>query len=311
MGPTASGKTALSIKLGQHFPIEIINVDSTLIYRGMDIGSGKPTLAERNGIQHHLIDIRDPHEIYSAAQFRTDALALIPEILARGNLPVLVGGTMLYFKTLQEGISEIPAIKPGIRQFIEARAKDEGWSALYSELKTIDPIVANRISASDQQRIQRALEVYVSTGKPLSEYWGQSQESSPYDFLSVALVPKSNCRVYLHNNIEARFKLMLKAGFIEEVTKLKSDRRLNLELPALRSVGYRQIWQYLDQEISFDALEIQAVAATRQLAKRQLTWLRQWNNLHTLDFLDKNSLSRVCQLILSFPLRAKSNSMYF
>lgn len=312
MGPTASGKTALSITLGQHFPIEIINVDSALIYRDMDIGTGKPDMESRKGIPHHLIDIVSPLERYSAAQFRQDALRLIPEILARGRLPVFVGGTMLYFKTLLSGLPEMPPISPEIRQQVELMAEENGWPALHRQLSKIDPVVAQKVSSSDQQRIQRALEVYYASGRSLSTYWSEAVvESFPYSVISIALVPKYANRVQLHDRIAQRFEAMLRAGFVDEAESLKSNYKLDLSFPAIRSVGYRQAWLYLEKQIDFATMKAQAISATRQLAKRQLTWLRQWKDLHALDFLDTDAINRVSQLILSFPRRAKSNSIYF
>lgn len=312
MGPTASGKTALSITLGQYFPIEIINVDSALIYRDMNIGTGKPDIESRKEIPHHLIDIVSPLERYSAAQFRNDVLKLIPEILERGRLPVLVGGTMLYFKTLLSGLPDIPPVSLEIRQQVESMAEEKGWPALHELLCEIDPIVAHKISASDQQRIQRALEVYYSSGRALSSYWADcAVESFPYSVLPIALVPKYANRMHLHDKIAQRFEMMLSQGFLEEVEFLKSNYELSLNFPAIRSVGYRQAWLFLEGKVNFEAMKSQAISATRQLAKRQLTWLRQWKDLHAIDFLDTGAINRVCQLILSFPRRAKSNSMYF
>lgn len=312
MGPTASGKTALSIALGQHFPIEIINVDSALIYRDMNIGTGKPDMESRKGIPHHLIDIVSPLERYSAAQFRSDALKLIPEILERGRLPVLVGGTMLYFKTLLSGLPEMPLVTTEARQQVESMAEINGWPALHQQLVEIDPVAAYKISPFDQQRIQRALEVYYTSGRPLSDYWSEIvSEPLPYSVIPIGLVPKHSNRVHLHDKIKQRFEGMLKGGFLEEVEFLKSSYKLNLNFPAIRSVGYRQAWLYLGGEIDFERMKSQAISATRQLAKRQLTWLRQWKDLQALDFLDTYAINRVSQLILSFPRRAKSNSMYF
>lgn len=294
MGPTASGKTDLALALSESFPVEIVSVDSAQIYRGMDIGSGKPSQAVLQKVPHHLIDIRSPHETYSVAQFREDTLKILSDITARDRIPLLVGGTMLYFRALQQGLSPLPASDNEIREALTLQLQEEGLQALYQRLKDIDPITAQRLHPSDQQRIQRALEVFMMTGKPMS-FWLKEPIDSPsvYRFVDIGLVPLVTPRSELHSRIEQRFENMLLQGLVVEVEKLFTNEALHAALPALRSVGYRQVWQYLSKEISFEQMKEKAIAATRQLAKRQLTWLRQWSSLHTFDFLDPNLLKKV------------------
>ncbi|MBZ9612485.1 tRNA (adenosine(37)-N6)-dimethylallyltransferase MiaA [Rheinheimera maricola] len=281
MGPTASGKTALATELYQRLPAELISVDSALIYRGMDIGTAKPTSAELKLAPHHLIDIRDPSQSYSAADFRADALRLVAEIQHRGNIPILVGGTMLYFKALLEGISPLPEADPQVRAQIEREAAEKGWSALHHELAQIDPVSAQRIHPNDPQRINRALEVFRITGRSLTDLTAQKGEPFSFPVHQFAIAPKD--RAELHQRIALRFKQMLAAGFEQEVHQLKLRADLHPDLPAMRCVGYRQMWQYLDRECSIEDMEERGIAATRQLAKRQLTWLRSWPQLNWLD----------------------------
>ncbi len=299
MGPTACGKTDLAISLTQHLPIEIINVDSAQIYQGLDIGSGKPSRAIREQIPHHLMDFLDPKIPYSAAQFRMHAQALMQEIHLRGNIPVLVGGTMLYFKVLQEGMSNLPDANPSIRASIEAIASQEGWAALYQKLENDDPLTASCIKPNDTQRIQRALEILEITGKPKS-YWlalPKQHDLKHFRFLNIALLPLESLRSVLHERISLRFDAMLSHGLIDEVEKLKRRGDLDTSLPSIRAVGYRQAWQYLSGEITYDDMREKAIAATRQLAKRQLTWLRQWTGLNQFDFQDPEILFKVLALI--------------
>ena len=296
MGPTASGKTALSLTLGQQLPIEIINVDSAQIYQGMDIGTGKPTLAERSQVPHHLIDFLDPGIAYSIAQFRKDAVQTIDAIVSRNKIPLLVGGSMLYFKALQQGLTDLPASVPAIRAQLETLQQEEGLATLYQKLVTIDPLTANRIAPTDPQRILRALEVYQLTGKALSHWFAQdSLIPSSYTFINIGLIPDVTPRVELHTRIAERFEKMLEEGLEDEVKKL-IQRKLDPTLPAMRSVGYRQVYQYLLEGHSFEEMKEKAIAATRQLAKRQLTWLRQWPKLNILDLKDPQLFNKTLNL---------------
>ncbi len=286
MGPTASGKTNLAIHLAQHYPVDIISVDSSMVYCGMDIGTAKPTAAELALAPHRLIDIRDPNQPYSAADFREDALREMAEISARGRIPLLVGGTMLYFKVLKEGLADLPQANATIRAQILAQAQAEGWAAIHQQLAQVDAVTAARLKTTDSQRLQRALEVYYVTGVPLSVWHAQQQKQSiPYNIQEVALLPKA--RDVLHQRIEQRFDLMLEQGLIAEVTALKQRGDLHLDLPSMRSVGYRQVWEYLDGLYDYDEMRFRAIVATRQLAKRQHTWLRSLNDdVHQLDTQD-------------------------
>lgn len=280
MGPTASGKTDLACALADSRACDLISVDSALIYRGMNIGSAKPDPDTLSAYPHALVDIRDPAESYSAARFRSDALALIAASHARGRLPVLVGGTMLYYKVLLEGIADIPETLPAVREQVQQQAQQHGWPALHAELGKVDPATAARLHPNHSQRIARALEVFLQTGTPLSALQ-QQQASEPLPFrpLQLALMPE---RQILHQRIEARFDAMLAQGFIEEVQALYQRGDLHLDLPSMRAVGYRQIWQYLAGELNLDQARAAGIAATRQLAKRQLTWLRSWPGVFSL-----------------------------
>ncbi|WP_261834165.1 tRNA (adenosine(37)-N6)-dimethylallyltransferase MiaA [Vibrio ishigakensis] len=281
MGPTASGKTELAIRLRQRFPIELISVDSALIYKGMDIGTAKPSAEEQAAAPHRLIDILDPSESYSAADFRRDALAQMEEITAQGKIPMLVGGTMLYYKALLEGLSPLPAANPEIRAEIEKESKEKGWQSLHDELREIDPVSAERIHPNDPQRLSRALEVYRISGKSLTELTEQKGDPIPYRVKQFAIAPKE--RSELHRRIELRYEKMVEAGFEQEVKDLYQRPDLHADLPSIRCVGYRQMWGYLDGEYSFDEAIFKGVCATRQLAKRQITWLRSWKDLTWLD----------------------------
>ena len=273
MGPTAGGKSALAMKLAERFPVEIISVDSAQIYRGMNVGTAKPSAAERARVPHHLIDIVDPTARYSAAQFARAASALIADIHARGKHPLLVGGTMLYFKALTQGLNDLPAADPALRAELDARAGWHGWAQLHAELKAVDPLTAARVHATDRQRIQRALEVFHLTGQPLSALLGAPERfATTTAFVPLALIPSE--RAALHARIAQRFDAMLAAGLVEEVRSLRQRYALSPELPAMRAVGYRQAWNFLDGGIDAGALRNQGIFATRQLAKRQLTWLR-------------------------------------
>ncbi|CNI66018.1 MULTISPECIES: tRNA (adenosine(37)-N6)-dimethylallyltransferase MiaA [Yersinia] len=281
MGPTASGKTALSIALRQRLPVELISVDSALIYRGMDIGTAKPSAAELALAPHRLIDIRDPAQSYSAADFRKDALKEMADITAAGRIPLLVGGTMLYFKALLDGLSPLPSADPKVRERIEQQAAELGWEALHQQLAEIDPVAAARIHPNDPQRLSRALEVFLISGKTLTELTKISGETLPYRVHQFAIAPVS--RELLHQRIELRFHQMLDAGFETEARALFDRGDLHTDMPAIRCVGYRQMWSYLSGEIDYDEMVYRGVCATRQLAKRQMTWLRGWGSVQWLD----------------------------
>ncbi|MGH8799617.1 MAG: tRNA (adenosine(37)-N6)-dimethylallyltransferase MiaA [Casimicrobiaceae bacterium] len=272
MGPTASGKSAIALELAERFAVEIVSVDSAQVYRGMDIGTAKPDAASRARVRHHLLDLLDPDESYSAARFRADALAAIADIRARERIPLLVGGTMLYFKALREGLSALPPGDPAVRARIDARAAAAGWPALHAELARIDPATAARLEPTDSQRIQRALEVHELSGRPLSALQGTREGAAAAGLVPVALLPQD--RALLHRRIAARFEQMLAIGLVEEVGALRRRYRLAASMPSMRCVGYRQTWQFIDGDGDRERLRERGVAATRQLAKRQLTWLR-------------------------------------
>jgi tRNA dimethylallyltransferase len=294
LGPTACGKSALALALAQALPIEIVSVDSAQVYRGMDIGSAKPSLAERAAIPHHLIDIREPHEPYSAAEFVRDATRLIPEVRARGRLPLLVGGTMLYAKSLRDGLSRLPSADPLVRARLAHQAQLAGWQTLHARLAQVDPPTAARLSPQDAQRIQRALEVFELTGTPLSQLQDDPRPSE-LRLVTIALLPEN--RSLLHARIAQRFDAMLAAGFLDEVQALRMRADLNPDLPALRSVGYRQAWEHLASGTPFEAFRAAGIAATRQLAKRQITWLRSMTDATTVDPFAAGLEPRVRQLV--------------
>ncbi|WP_227370165.1 tRNA (adenosine(37)-N6)-dimethylallyltransferase MiaA [Halomonas sp. M20] len=296
MGPTASGKTDLAMALQNRLGAELISVDSAMVYRGLDIGTAKPTPAELERAPHRLIDIRDPAEPYSAAQFREDAQGEMRRITAAGSIPLLVGGTMLYYKSLLGGLGNLPATDPVIRAELEEWAASAGLGALHAELERVDPESARRIHPNDPQRLMRALEVQRSSQKPLSEWWReQREETFAWQTLSIGLAPAQ--RSVLHERIERRFTLMLERGFIDEVAALKARKDLHLGLPAMKSVGYRQVWQYLDRVYDKEELVCKGVVATRQLAKRQLTWLRSWPRLHWVDANAATALQNVLKIV--------------
>lgn len=279
-GPTASGKSGLALRLAELMPAELISVDSAQVYRGFDIGSAKPSHALRERIPHHLLDIRDPEDTYNAGEFVTDALQAIEAIRARGRLPILVGGTMLYFNALIRGIAKLPTADPDIRRDIDAEALVRGWPALHGDLTLVDSVAAAKIHPNDAQRIQRALEVYRSTGRPISEWQRETQARHAWRFSRIALVPTD--RAWLHERIEQRFQQMMQEGFLEEVRALRARSSLAPEAPSLRAVGYRQLWSHLAGEIDLPTAVARAVVATRQLAKRQLTWIHadpDWEGL--------------------------------
>jgi tRNA dimethylallyltransferase len=296
MGPTASGKTAVAVHLAARFPVEIVSVDSAQVFRHMNIGTAKPPPELLRRAPHHLIDVLDPTERYSAARFVEDANALIAEIGARGNVPLLAGGTMLYFKALREGLSRLPAADAGVRMVIDTMARDSGWPVLHDELARIDPDTAARLEPTDAQRIQRALEVFYLTGEPMSALLARGRSApAPYRLTALALEPSE--RGVLHARIETRFEEMLEMGLIGEVRRLREHFALSPDLPSMRTVGYRQVWQYLDGELSLSGLRSTAVAATRQLAKRQLTWLRATPDVERFDCLAPDLPARVADYV--------------
>lgn len=291
MGPTASGKTDLAIELCQHFDTEVISVDSALVYKGMDIGTAKPNAQELAKAPHRLIDIIDPAESYSMADFRSDALAHIKELHAQGKVPLLVGGTMMYFKGLLEGLSPLPEADEAVRAQLEKEAKEQGWPALHQQLQQIDPQAAAKINANDSQRINRALEVYRISGKTMTELQQNKAQALDFPVYQFAIAPSD--RKVLHQRIEKRFKIMLEQGFENEVLSLYNRDDLHPDLPSIRCVGYRQMWDYIAGEIDYDEMVFRGVAATRQLAKRQLTWLRGWSDLTWLESGDSENLQRI------------------
>jgi tRNA dimethylallyltransferase len=282
MGPTASGKTALALALHEHLPVEIVSVDSSQVYRGMDIGTAKPTAAERARAPHRLIDIRDPAQPYSAAEFCADAIREIEDIRRRGRIPLLVGGTMFYFHALEYGLSDLPSADPAIRARLTEEAAQIGWYALHQRLQAVDPDTAARIHPNDMQRIQRALEIFGLTGQPPSVLNESALRTvPPYRFIKIALWPGE--RAWLHDRIAKRFQAMLELGLVEEVERLYQRGDLTLSMPSMRTVGYRQVWEYLTSNIKYCEIAEQATTATRQFAKRQITWLRRYKNLHLIS----------------------------
>lgn len=302
MGPTASGKTALAMELCKHRNIELVSVDSAQVYRGMDIGTGKPDEATLKRFPHRLIDIRDPSEPYSASDFRQDALREIAAISAEGKTPLLVGGTMLYFKVLRDGLAEMPNADPAVRQQIEDLAAKEGWDAVHAQLAEVDSEAAERIHPNDPQRLQRALEVYLVSGRTLSEHHQNelNGQNLPCNLHFVAIQPED--RAVLHNNIAQRFHGMLAAGLLDEVRELHGREDLHEMLPSIKSVGYRQVWQHLEGELDYDAMVERSIIATRQLAKRQLTWLRSWPDLLTLSESSAKSINNVLKYMDSISI---------
>ncbi|HET7730617.1 MAG TPA: tRNA (adenosine(37)-N6)-dimethylallyltransferase MiaA [Usitatibacter sp.] len=304
LGPTASGKTAVALELAKHMPVEIVSVDSAQVYRGMDVGTAKPAAHERAGVPHHLIDVVEPTEAFSAGRFRDAALALVPEIHARGRIPLLVGGTMLYFRTLTRGLADLPAAHPGLRAEIEARAAREGWAALHAELAAVDPQTARRLLPTDAQRIQRALEVHRVTGRALSELHAlQPPQPLPFEALRISLEPGD--RAVLHRRIHERFRAMIAAGLLEELEGLRARHALHAQLPSMRSVGYRQAWEVLEGAAPRESLEARGSAATRQLAKRQLTWLRAMPDVERFDCLAPGLAASVLARAESFLTRRR------
>lgn len=286
MGPTAAGKTALAVELIKQLPVEIISVDSAMVYRGMDIGTGKPTPSELAISPHHLINIRDPSEPYSAAEFAQDAGRLISEIHNKNKIPLLVGGTFLYFRALQHGLSPLPSADANVRAHLMEEGNQVGWASMHTRLQSIDPISALRIHPNDPQRIQRALEVYEISGRTMSSFFTEEKNSSEYQIRAFAVAPLD--RQELHSRIESRWMGMLEAGLVAEVEQLYHRGDLTPDVPSIRSVGYRQVWKYLEGDCNYDEMVYKAIVATRQLAKRQLTWLR---SLHNINWLQNNHLA--------------------
>lgn len=298
MGPTAAGKTELAIELAKEFPLELISVDSVQVYRGMDIGAAKPSRAILEAYPHRLIDIRDPWETYSAGQFCRDVVIAMNEIVSAGRIPLLTGGTMLYFQALQRGLAELPEADPDLRAQLDERAASEGWPALHAELRTLDPVTADRLKPNDAQRIQRALEVCLSSDEPMSELVAATEPPVAASYLNIGLLPSD--RLVLHERIARRLEQMLTEGMVDEVRGLLDLPGMSLEIPAMRAVGYRQVGLYLAGELSLDDAQAKAVVATRRLAKRQLTWLRSWPDLHVLDCLSTDRLVILRQIMHSW-----------
>ncbi len=295
MGPTACGKTDLAIELVERYPYEIISVDSAMVYRGLDIGTAKPDAQTLARAPHRLIDFLDPAQSYSAADFRTDALREMRDVVSQGKVPLLVGGTMLYFKSLLFGMAELPSADPAVREALLSEAEQEGWDKMHSKLAKVDPASAKRIHPNDPQRIQRALEVYQLTGIPLSAWQAKPTEPFPFHTVCVGIMPSD--RAWLHQRISQRFEQMLEQGFEQEVRRLFERGDLDEDKPAIRAVGYRQMWQYLKSELSYTEMIERATAATRQLAKRQYTWLRSMPNLNILDNINNNLVNKVLNVL--------------
>jgi len=283
LGPTASGKSRLAMDLAGKHALEIVSVDSAQVFRGMDVGTAKPPAAEQRAVPHHLIDLLDPTEAYSAGRFREDALRIVPEILGRKKIPLLVGGTMLYYRALSQGMDALPRAEPGLRAQIDARAARHGWPALHADLARVDPATAARLSPNDAQRVQRALEVWELTGKPIAEFQTRAKSELPFQLRAFAVVPED--RAELHRKIAERFDAILRAGLVEELKGLRQRFRLNADLPSMRCVGYRQAWAFLEGHCKQAELREAGIAATRQLAKRQLTWLRSLPDLEPAERL--------------------------
>ncbi len=299
MGPTASGKTALAFAIADRYPVDIVSVDSAQVFRDMNIGTAKPDAQTLIRYPHRLIDIISPEERYSAARFRADALAAMAAIAAAGRVPLLVGGTMLYFKALREGLADLPEAAPALRAQIDAEATERGWPALHAELAQLDPDTAARLAPTDAQRIQRALEILRTTGKPLNEHFAaQRSEPPPYRLLSLALLPSD--RAVLHERIARRFDEMLAQGLVAEVERLRAQYTLDADLPSMRCVGYRQVWEMLEGTLPTNELRDRGIYATRQFAKRQITWLRSMSDLITLDSLDPAATARAQELVEGF-----------
>ncbi len=309
MGPTASGKTDLAMRIADQLPCDIISVDSVMVYKGMDIGTAKPDLETLAKYPHRLIDLNDPGEPYSAADFHDDALAAMHAAVKRDRIPLLVGGTMMYYRALMLGIADLPSADPELRRQIVSQAEESGWPAMHAKLAELDPLAASKIHPNNRQRIQRALEVCMATGKPFSDYWGlqelqgqtdwnrASRQRLPYHALSLAIAPAS--RESLYRRINQRFDTMLSEGFVAEVEELYQRGDLGIDLPSIRAVGYRQVWHYLAGGFSYEEMRERGQAATRQLAKRQMTWLRSWPALQWLSTEDSKTPEQAMEMIKS------------
>jgi tRNA dimethylallyltransferase len=297
MGPTATGKTDLAIQLAERYPFEIISVDSAMVYRGMDIGTAKPDAGIQRRYPHGLIDIRDPAETYSASEFCSDAGRLMQKISAKGNIPLLVGGTMLYFKALKDGLARLPSADPQVRSRITRLAESEGWAAVHNELERVDPDSAARIHPNDPQRLQRALEIFAVSGRTMTELHKEQGENGrlAYNLCQIALLPAD--RENLHERIANRFSEMLVCGLIDEVESLYARSDIRRHLPSMRAVGYRQVWAYLEGKLDYDEMHERGIIATRQLAKRQLTWLRSWPDLHRIEFEQEGAADRALKIL--------------
>lgn len=296
MGPTASGKTDLAMKLYDHMPCEIVSVDSAMIYKGMDIGTAKPDHETLARYPHRLIDICDPSEAYSAAEFRMDALKQIEGIRSAGKVPILTGGTMLYFHALKNGLANLPEADAAVRERLLQEAEAEGWAAMHARLAEVDPESAKRLNPNDAQRLQRALEVYEITGRSMTDLWAEQEKQKPdFPIVSLAVMPQE--RSELHDRIARRFDIMLEQGFVDEVRTLWDRGDLDLQMPSVRCVGYRQVWEYFAGTWDYDTMKFKGVVATRQLAKRQVTWLRSWENLNWIDTHDTNLLQNALKFI--------------
>ena len=300
LGPTASGKTDLALRLADQYPIDLISVDSALVFKDMNIGTAKPDAETLQRYPHALVDVITPEESYSAARFRSEALAAMADSTARGRIPLLVGGTMLYIKTLLEGLSDLPQADATVRAEIDERAQRLGWPAIHTELEKLDPITAARLAPNDSQRIQRALEICLLSGRPASSLYAEQQQQAapPYRFLSLALLPSD--RAWLHDRIALRFKLMLQQGFIEEVEALRAKYNLHADLPSMRCVGYRQAWEVLENTLAAKELEERGIYATRQLAKRQITWLNNTIGCEAFDCLQNNNADLIGRRVAEF-----------
>lgn len=300
LGPTASGKTDLALRLADQYPIDLISVDSALVFKDMNIGTAKPDAEILKHYPHALVDVITPEENYSAARFREEALAAMADSTARGRIPLLVGGTMLYIKALLEGLSDLPQADPTLRAEIDSRAQKLGWPSIHAELAKLDPITAARLAPNDSQRIQRALEICLLSGRPASALYAEQQQPAapPYRFLSLALLPSD--RTWLHERIALRFKLMLQQGFIEEVEALRAKYNLHADLPSMRCVGYRQAWEVLENTLAAKELEERGIYATRQLAKRQITWLNNTIGCEAFDCLQDNNADLIGRRVAEF-----------
>lgn len=296
MGPTASGKTALAMQLYDELPCEIVSVDSAMIYKGMDIGTAKPDAETLRQYPHRLIDLCDPSEAYSAAEFRRDALNEISEIRNSGKIPLLTGGTMMYFNALKNGLAQLPEADPEVRQRLLDEANAMGWPYMHAKLAKVDPESAQRLNPNDSQRLQRALEIYEVSGRTMTDLWAEQEQYKPeFPIISMAVMP--NDRAELHQRIEQRFDIMLEQGFVDEVRSLWDRGDLNLQMPSVRCVGYRQVWEYFSDTWDYETMRFKGIVATRQLAKRQVTWLRSWEKLAWMDTHDPKLLSNALKLV--------------